>query len=451
MLPILNLALVRYQMKFSRNGGAFLNMGMNLTQSCFVMKIAFFVWEYPPLIVGGLGTYASYITREFVELGHDVSVFTLNNGNLKTREVIKGIEVHRPLIVNASNILPLFVTEDLKRWGTNIKFFSDVMVYNIISAAKFLNLYVKKELSDFDIVCVHDWLSAFSGLIIENDSHVPVAFHIHSTEWGRRGGGGSQTITQIEDTMAREADGVITVSCLMRDDLINHGYDGSKIHVVWNGVDERLYNPNNVDQQSIHKLRNSYGIKHDEKMIFCIGRLTPVKGIRNLILALPSVVDQFPNVRLIILGEGEEEADLMELVERLKLNGKVTCRFEFIPESERILHYAASDLCVFPSIYEPFGIVSLEAMAMKKPVVVGARGISGFREQVVPSGQEQNGIHVNGQDPADIAWGIKEVLKDAERAEKWGENGRVRVLKYFTWEIAAKQTLKMYEKMVVSK
>ncbi|MEM3439588.1 MAG: glycosyltransferase, partial [Candidatus Bathyarchaeia archaeon] len=83
------------------------------------MKIAFFVWEYPPLLVGGLGTYASYMTREFAELGHHVSVFTLSREGLKTKEALGGIEVHRPLLVNASNIFPLFVTEDLRRWGTH--------------------------------------------------------------------------------------------------------------------------------------------------------------------------------------------------------------------------------------------------------------------------------------------------------------------------------------------
>jgi glycogen(starch) synthase len=81
------------------------------------MRIGFFVWEYPPRLVGGLGTYAEYITHEFVELGHDVTVFTLNSGDLNTREILKGIEVHRPLIADASNVFPMFVTEDLRKMG----------------------------------------------------------------------------------------------------------------------------------------------------------------------------------------------------------------------------------------------------------------------------------------------------------------------------------------------
>jgi glycosyltransferase involved in cell wall biosynthesis len=82
---------------------------------------------------------------------------------------------------------------------------------------------------------------------------------------------------------------------------------------------------------------------------------------------------------------------------------------------------------------------------MEKPIVVGAHGVVGFREQVIPSGPDQNGIHVNGENPSDIAWGVKEVLKDPEMAKKWGENGRKRVLQYFTWEKVAKQTLEIYQ------
>jgi len=85
---------------------------------------------------------------------------------------------------------------------------------------------------------------------------------------------------------------------------------------------------------------------------------------------------------------------------------------------------------------------------MEKPVIVGARGISGFREQVIPSGPEQCGIHINGNDPSDIAWGIKEVLKDDNRAKQWGKNGRKRVLQFFTWDHVAKSTLSVYTELL---
>jgi glycogen(starch) synthase len=407
------------------------------------------VWEYPPKLVGGLGTYAEYITHEFVDIGHDVSVFTLNDGTLKTREILQGVEVHRPLIADASNIWPFFVVDNLKKWGTNIKFFNDVFIYNILSATKFINGLIKKEKYNFDVVCVHDWLSSIAGLVIKNESKkLPVVFHTHSTEWGRSGGSGSEVVSHFEEAMAQNADRIITVSYAMQQDIIRHGWPQSKISVVWNGVDPKRYDPHQSPKEDIAKIREKYGIPKDWNMILFIGRLTWVKSVRNLLQAMPIVLKEYPNTKLVILGKGEEQTDIVETSDRLGIKDKVVYRFDFVPETERILNYAASDVCVFPSIYEPFGIVSLEAMAMEKPVVVGARGVVGFREQVISTGTEQNGVHVNGEDPSDIAWGIKEVLRNPEKARNWGENGRKRVLEYFTWRKVADETLKIYESLL---
>jgi len=408
------------------------------------LRIGFFVWEYPPALVGGLGTYAEYITREFVSMGNDVTVFTLNPGNLKTREIIKGVEVHRPLIVDASNIFPMFVIDDLKKWGTNIRLFNDIFIYNILSATKFINSMLKKEGCNYDVVCVHDWLSSIAGIIVKNETKVPMAFHVHSTEWGRSGGQGSEVVSHLEWETAQRADRIITVSHAMQEDLTRHGWSKSKVSVVWNGVDPEYYNPNNSKAEEVEAIRNKCGIKPDEKMLLFLGRLTWVKGVRNLVQAIPMVLEEYPNTKLVILGKGEQQNDIIETASRLGISDKVVYRFEFVPEKERILHYAAADVCIFPSTYEPFGIVSLEAMSMAKPLIVGAQGVVGFREQVVSSGPDQNGVHVNGGNSADIAWGIKEVLCDSDRAKKWGENGRKRVLQYFTWRKVADQTLQIY-------
>ncbi len=166
---------------------------------------------------------------------------------------------------------------------------------------------------------------------------------------------------------------------------------------------------------------------------------------------MPLVLKEYPNTKLVILGKGGEQNDIVETAERLNIKNNIVYRFDFVPEEERILHYAAADLCVFPSIYEPFGIVSLEAMAMQKPIVVGARGVVGFKEQVINGGLDQNGIHINGEDPSDIAWGIKETLRNPDLAMSWGQNGRQRVLEYFTWRKVAEQTLKIYESTVAAK
>jgi glycogen(starch) synthase len=408
------------------------------------LKIGFFVWEYPPRLVGGLGTYADGITHQFVELGHDVTVFTLNPGDLKTRDVAQGVEVHRPLIVDASTVFPMFVTEDLKKWGTNIRFFNDIFIYNVLSASKLINSLVKKENYKFDIVCVHDWLSSAAGIIVKNETKIPVVFHVHSTEWGRSGGRGSEVVSHFESATAQAADHIVTVSHAMRDDLVRHGWPTPKTSVVWNGVDPERYSPVDNIAPERERVRDAYGVQKDESMLLFLGRLTWVKGVRALVQAMPLILREYPKTKLVILGKGEEQRDITETATRLGIQDNVVCRFDFVPEDERILHYAAADLCVFPSTYEPFGIVSLEAMAMEKPVVVGAHGVVGFREQVIPSGPDQNGIHVNGEDPADIAWGVKEALKDPERARLWGRNGRQRVLQYFTWRHVAEQTLKLY-------
>jgi glycosyltransferase involved in cell wall biosynthesis len=175
--------------------------------------------------------------------------------------------------------------------------------------------------------------------------------------------------------------------------------------------------------------------------------LTAIKGVRALVEAMPAVLKRHPNAKLLVLGQGELEQTLTQLATHLGVGDAVKFRFEFVPEEERIMHYAASDLCVFPSTYEPFGIVSLEAMAMAKPVIVGASGVVGFKEQVVPNGPEQCGVHINGADAADIAWGIGVALEDRERARRWGLAGRKRAKEHFSWDQAARETLKHYERL----
>jgi glycosyltransferase involved in cell wall biosynthesis len=411
------------------------------------MRIAFFCWEFWPWLVGGLGTYAIEITKKFVEMGHEVVVFTLNDGNLPSREDWNGIEIHRPLILDSSRIFPLFVKEDLRRWGHHIKFFSDIFAFNYLSASKFVNQLVRKEKKNFDIVSFHDWLAGFAGIMIKDNTQLPAVFHIHSIEEQRSLGGGSEVVKEIEREAARKADKIITVSYSMKEFLENLGYPREKLNVVYNGIDVEKYSLKNVNWRLVDKLKERYKIK-EERVILFIGRLTWIKGVTNLIRAMPEIVKDFPNVKLVILGKGESYSDLIQLKQSLGLGEKVEIRSEWVSEEERIAHYALADVCVFPSISEPFGIVSLEAMSMERPVVVGARGISGLREQVIPSGEERCGVHVNGEDPHDIAWGVRVVLENYEEAKKWGKNGRKRVIENFTIERTAKETLKIYESLI---
>lgn len=300
----------------------------------------------------------------------------------------------------------------------------------------------------FDIVAIHDWLSAIAGLVVRNETDLPVVYHVHSTEWGRRGDAGSPFVNRLEWEAAFQATRIVTVSHAMKDDLNRHGWPPHKISVVWNGVDPEVYDTAKVPKPALQELRGRYGIGPDDTMLLFVGRLTWVKGVRNLIQAMPAVVEAHPQTKLVILGKGEEQHDVDELIHRLGVQQHVVTHYAFVSEQERILHYAAADVCVFPSVYEPFGIVSLEAMAMGKPLVVGANGVVGFREQVVHNGADQNGMHVNGNDPNDIAWGLKQLLADPEQAREMGARGRTRVQRYFTWDQVAKQTVEVYEEVV---
>ena len=411
------------------------------------MKIAVFVYEYPPKIVGGLGTYAAEITRKFVLNDHDVTVFTMNDdsGSLPTREIWRGIEIHRPLYIDVSDSLPDVIADDIKKWGRGLHLFGKLLVYNYLSAAKLVNKLIKKEDLKYDIVVAHDWLSAMGGITVKRETGLPLAFHVHSTEKGRTLGNGSNVVSNIELRAGNTADLIVTVSYAMKDELIQLGFPKEKIQVSYNGVDPQKYNPENVSLEAIQKIRAKYGIKDDELMILFIGRLVGVKGVDKLIMAMPHILIKLPKARLVIVGVGDLQEYLSNLTRTIRLDKYVKFCFEFIPEEERIQHYAACDIAVFPSHYEPFGIVAIEAMSMEKPVVVGAAGVSGMREIVICCGEEQCGYHIDPNTPSDIAWGVISALESPEKRQMLGKNGRKRVLAEFTWSRIAKKTVELYE------
>jgi glycosyltransferase involved in cell wall biosynthesis len=414
------------------------------------MKMAVLVYEYPPKIVGGLGTYAAEITRKFVLLDNDITVFTMNDdaGSLPTREIWRGIEIHRPIDIDVSDSLPDVIAEDIKKWGRGIHLFSKILVYNYLSASKLVNELIRKEGIKYDIVVAHDWLSAMGGITVKKEVGLPLAFHVHSTEKGRTLGNGSEVVSNIELHCGMAADVIVTVSHAMKDELTKLGFPKDKIQVCYNGVDPQKYSPETVNAEQIKKVRAFYGIKDDEFMILFLGRLVGVKGVDKLIMAMPHVLQKTPKAKLVIVGLGDLQEYLSNLVKATKMQDFVKFRFDFIPEEERIIHYAACDVAVFPSLYEPFGIVALEAMSMERPVVVGAAGVSGMREIVICCGEEQCGFHVNPADPSDIAWGINSALESPEKSKWLGKNGRRRVLNEFTWDKIAEKTLEVYEQII---
>ena len=413
------------------------------------MKIVHFSWEYPPVIYGGLGTFATEISKKQVQLEHDVTVFTLNRENaLTTSDRINNVEVYRPKTLDLSTPFYLCADHELRSWGPYFKFFADVLSYNIMSASKLVNVLVRKNGRSFDILDAHDWLGIMGGMVAKKELKVPLIFHVHSTEVGRSVGRGSHTIKDIEYEGGQIADCVITVSNAMADELQKLGFPPEKIRPCWNGVDPAKYDPAKVSREDRLRLRRGYGVQDTETLLFFIGRLVTVKGADKLVRAMPLVLKDFPNTKLLILGIGDMENELRSIADGLGIHDKVIFRPEFVSEEERIRHYAAADVVVLPSLYEPFGIVCTEALSMEKPTVVGARGTNGMREQVVPSGEKQCGIHVNPFEPKDVAWGINQVLQSSDKGKQWGINGRQRVLQEFSWDAVTKRTLDIYKEII---
>jgi len=408
------------------------------------VRIAFFAWEYPPIPSRSLGAYAQEVTERFVRMGHDVTVFSLNPGNLPTREVVKGVEVHRPLLLDASSLPPLFSGNGWHN-GLDAGLFNTVFLYNLLSASKLVGRLARKDRIRYDIVSFHDWLNSMAGLLAKDALGVAAVFHAHSCNNGQEM---PELVAHAVERARTESDGIITVSNPMREHLIERGVPQGKIRVAWNGVDPKSFDPTRFSQEEVLSLRASYDVAEHEKLILFSGPLTAPRGASNLLRALPEVLKSHPETRLLVMGTGEEEKGLFNLASSLGIGDRIRWRTEDLPPEARVLHYAAADLCVFPSVQEPFGMEGLEAMAMEKPLVVGARGVVGLRDQVIPSGPDRNGVHVNGYDPGDIAWGIGEVLSNERRARIWGRNGRRRVLKHFTWQRVADQTIRCYESIL---
>jgi len=409
------------------------------------MKIVHFSWEYLPVIYGGLGTFVTEITKKQIELEHDVIVFSLNKDNaLATSDQINGVEVYRPKMLDLSKPFYLCVDHDLRSWGPYFKFFADVLSYNIMSASQLVNSLSRKNGRSFDIIDAHDWLGIMGGMIAKKELNIPLIFHVHSTEVGRSMGRGSHTIKDIEFEGGQVADCVITVSNAMADELLKLGFPQDKIRPCWNGVDPAKYDPAQVSKEDRLALRQYYGVQDNETLLFFIGRLVTVKGADKLVRAMPLVLKDFPNTKLLILGVGDMSNEIQSIADNLGIHDKIIMRTEFVSEEERIRHYAAADVVVLPSLYEPFGIVCTEAMSMEKPIVVGARGTNGMREQIISSGEKQCGVHINPFEPKDIAWGIIQVLQSQEKAMEWGKNGRQRVLEEFSWDAVNRRTLDIY-------
>ncbi|HNX09977.1 MAG TPA: glycosyltransferase family 4 protein, partial [Methanothrix sp.] len=407
------------------------------------MKIAYLSLEFPPRIFGGLGVYADEISREMTSLGQKISVFTMGDGKLARYEDHNGVEVFRMNPVSLRDGLELFLSEESRAWGEGLCFLEDLICINQLSASGIMDN------GPFDLCVAHDWLGLMGGMAAKRQG-LPFIYHVHGLEAGRSDSPNPQLVA-LEREGAEMADAVITVSEAMKRELISIGTPEEKISVCYHGVNAEFFNPQRAKKKEIAHLRERYGFSKNDIIILFVGRLEPVKGVRELFSAFSLVRAQHENARLLVVGKGSLEGWAAGEIQRISESSddkSITLVTDFLNPKEKMLHYALADLCVFPSIYEPFGIVALEASAMGKPSVVGASGTSGLAEIVQnPGTSSPTGVHVNARDAKDIAWGINLALEDPDRLTAWGRNARKRAQEMFTWRKAAERTLEVYRKV----
>jgi len=397
--------------------------------------------EFPPRIFGGLGVYVDEISREMVSLGEKISVFTLGDGKLKRYQDMNGVEVFRMHPLSIRDGLEIFLSPQTLSWGEGLGFLQDLFSLNQLSAASIM------ENGPFHLCVAHDWLGLLGAMAVKREG-VPMIYHVHGLEVGRADNPNPQLVA-LEKKGAEVADLIITVSEAMKQELVGLGVRSEKIRVCYHGVDAAFFNPDRADPRRLAALRKRYGYAEDDVIVLFMGRLEPVKGIVQLFSAIPIVQAKHPRLKLLVVGKGSLEGWALAEAKR---PGCITLVTDFLDAEEKMHHYALADLCVFPSLYEPFGIVALEAAAMGKAAVVGAAGTSGLQEIVKnPAAQLPTGVHVNARDHQDIAWGINLALEDRDRLQSWGKNARARALEEYTWQKAAERTLAIYKECIGKK
>ena len=402
------------------------------------MKVAYFSNEYPPLVYGGLGVYADNISRSLAALGQKVTVFSWGSYKVPRHETMNGVEIFRVTPLAMRDGLEIFLSPQTLGWGEGLKHLLNLFSYNQLA----LDLLIQE--GGFDLLVAHDWLALPGGMAARR-SGIPLIYHVHGLETGRSSNPNPQLIA-LERKGTEVADLVVTVSEAMKRELAGQGVPADKIRVCYHGVDCEFFDPDKVDERDRANLRKRYGFEEDDIVILFVGRLEPVKGVRELFTCLPAVKAEHSRVKLLVLGVGSLEDWARDEAGQ---QGNIILVTDFIDGEEKRLHYAVADLCVFPSLYEPFGIVGLEAAAMGKAAVVGAAGTSGLAEIVRNPGEDQpTGVHVNARDPTDLSWGINLALEDKERLLAWGKNARRRAQTTFSWQKAAESTLAIYEEAI---
>ncbi len=390
------------------------------------MRILMLSWEYPPHLIGGLGRHVTDLTDALAQIGVEVHVVTpnLHHGD-RYEYAAQGVHIHRvavPPVVDRT-FFPL--TQEL----------------NVALRHAALDLH--RHTGGFDLIHAHDWLVAPAAMTLKRFCHLPLLATIHATERGRHQGhlttDLSLQIDRLERLLTSEAIRVIACSHFMAHE-IHSAFDTSreKIDVVPNGVVVRP-SPFSSDEERL-AFRRRFA-RDDQPLVFSVGRIVYEKGLHVLVDAWTQVRAQFPQARVVIAGAGayldalQERAQRAGLMDAILFTGRIS-------DDERDRLYHAADAAVFPSLYEPFGIVALEAMAAKCPVIVAHVG--GLAEVVK---LHETGLTVYPNNVDSLAWGIQHTLAHPEWSRQRAANAFHEVCTRYNWQTIAHATLGIYERV----
>jgi glycogen synthase len=389
-------------------------------------RVLLLSWEYPPVIEGGLARHVRKLAEALVRQGVAVDVLTREIGD-RSRLAgsgggeLGGVTVHRVPEPSWPRDLDRFVA-----WVER-------MNEDMLAAGEAL-----AEARSYDIVHGHDWLVAHAGAALADRLSVPYMTTIHATEHGRHQGWVQDPpqshIHSIERWMARRADALVVCSYYMRGHVADiFDVDERRIAVIPNGVDPNELRP----AGDLGALRERHAAPR-EKLVLLVGRLVYEKGFQLALDALPGVIDRVGGVRFVVAGSGTHEQQLKAQARRLGLSAHGSF-LGWIGDDALHSLYRIADLCVVPSIYEPFGLVALEAMASDCPCIVADTG--GLRE-VVPLG-ERVGLRFNGGDAEHLGVMIERLLVDGELRDRLVTEASEHVLR-FDWDDIALRTRGIY-------
>ncbi len=386
------------------------------------LNVMMFTWEFPPRVIGGISPHVYFLSKSLAKNGVKVHVVTCDFPGAPAHETIEGVEVYR--VDSYKNPSPDFAT-----W-----------VY-------LMNLNMQKEAAaiaaklpeKIDVFHAHDWLVATAGIGLKHVFRKPLLATMHSTEIGRRDGLHTTTEHMIHETEAWLTYEAWRVICCS-DYMMSHvkwafGLPNDKLVMVPNGVNPHVYD--GLEKEDLRSARLKYALTH-EKIVLYVGRLVYEKGIHILINAIPKILAKV-DAKFVIVGSGYMQEQLSNIVRSMGLEHKVLFT-GFVDEESLLRLQKVADVSVVPSLFEPFGIVALEAMAAKSPVVVSDTG--GLSEIV---NHDVTGVKVYPNNTDSLAWGITKILLDDNFRNRIRENAHKVILEKYDWDKIAQRTRQMYE------